>query len=124
MDTGIRSQDQIRFADSYRSIRLFERLHFASGNQTKIDLMVELYRNHPTPLMTKSLASSSNANIRTLKSAIATLVAQDLVVETHNHDRRVKLFRLTKKGLQLVQQYHAFVHSVYADALPMKGGEG
>ncbi len=122
MDTGIRSQDQIRFADSYRSIRLFERLHFASGNQTKIDLMVELYRNHPTPLMTKSLASSSNANIRTLKSAITTLIAQDLVTESQNHDRRVKLYRLTKQGLRLMQQYHAFVQSVYANALPLGGG--
>lgn len=118
MDKPIRQYSQMDFGNAYHMVRMFERNRLGEVTQIQLDVLIELYRSHPSPLMMKVLCLSTHCAESTLRSAMKHLIDRHWVVETDMQDSRARCFKLTRDALQLLHAYEELVVSTYAMLQP------
>ena len=94
-------------------VRMFERNRLDGVTQTQLDVLMELYRSHPSPLMMKVLCLSTHCAESTLRGVMKGLIERDLIVPTELQDSRARCFKLTRTALMQLRQYQALVVSAY-----------
>lgn len=107
---------KIDFAHAYRVIRSFERDYLHASTVTKLDVLMELYRCYPSPIMTKVLSLSANVAEKTVRSALNSLLAEDMIEVVPIDDLRTKYYRLTKATLKLMEEYERLVTSMHSSS--------
>jgi DNA-binding MarR family transcriptional regulator len=107
---------KIDFAHAYRVIRSFERDYLRASTVTKLDVLMELYRCYPSPIMTKVLSLSANVAEKTVRSALNSLLTEDMIEVVPIDDLRTKYYRLTKATLKLMEEYERLVTSMHSSS--------
>lgn len=113
MEAPTAQRAALEFGNVYQMIRLFERRHLHNINQVQRDLLVELYRNDPTPLMMKVLALSAHCAESTLRHQVLGLIERQWVVDVPMDDSRARFLKLTPTGRSLLHRYRQLVVSHY-----------
>ena len=108
-----RQHAQIDFGNAYQMVRMFERHRLAGMTQVQLDVLMELYRSHPSPLMMKVLCLSTHSAESTLRGVMKSLGERHLVQETDMQDSRARGFKLTRVALANLRDYEALVVSTY-----------
>jgi DNA-binding MarR family transcriptional regulator len=113
MDRPIRQYSHTAFGNAYQMVRMFERNRLDGVSQIQLDVLIELYRSHPSPLMMKVLCLSTHCAESTLRSVMKQLIDRHFVVETEMQDSRARCFKLTRDALFLLRAYEDLVLSTY-----------
>ena len=113
MKQDLMSVSTIDFGNAYQMIRLFERNTLGCRSQIQIDVLIELYRCHPSPLTMKVLCLSAHSAESTLRSVVHSLIDKAYLDVLSLDDGRSKYFRLTRKALGLMQRYESLIVSTY-----------